>query len=58
MTSMPQDFKNIIKSFGHFRIFIPVQILLDYHNIDSSHCLGKYVQRVIDKVFREQFMDY
>ena len=57
MTSMPQDFKNFIKTFLDIFVYlVPVEIFSHYPNIDNAHWLIEDFQSIIDKDFREKFM--
>ena len=53
MTSMPQDFKEILKNFFDIFVYlVSVGILSHYPKNDSSNWLRKNIQWIKDKVFR------
>ena len=54
---MPRVFKFFEKIFGYIFLFLdPFEILLHYDLTDSSHWAREDVQRILDKVFREELL--
>ena len=49
---MPQDFKKKQKFWDIFLFLVPVKILSQYPNIDSTHWFCEDVEWSRDKIFR------
>ena len=54
---MPRDFIIFCLGFAYLILFLdPFEILLHHPTADCPHCFRDKVQRIIDKVFREELM--